>query len=659
MLANLSLKNKLLLTVLPLTILVYLATVLLVYQSSKVSTEALAEVAVDAIVRQQAAEIGAYFDSALYSARTTGELLGRELAEGELVDSRTADQMLETLLHTSPQVSAAWWLPSQGEGRTPVYWLRDGAGILPASSEQRQSLAELVGRDAVGRERVDPPRNLPGLGSARLAIPLLIPIRQNGRVVGSLGLGLDANQLQASVARLRPLGVGLAALTAHDTTLVSHPDPSRIGRKEAETEADFMGEYLQPMIDAVRQGRPLTLRFVSPAMGEEIFMLAVPVAIGDTATPWSFGVALPSAAVLGGVKALAMKLLLLGTAAVLIAAVLILLLGRALARPLNAVVLGVRQLASGEADLRARLPVQGRDELATLAREFNRFIGSMAELVAEIKSTGQTLHETSEALQQESQAAGAGVDAQRDEIGQFAAAMQQMAATVEEVAGNAGLTARATSDGDQAVARGQGTVAALADAITRNAALLEEIFALTEQLEDSSQTIGSVVAVIREIADQTNLLALNAAIESARAGEQGRGFAVVADEVRALARRTHNSTEEVHRSIAAIQERTQTVVGMVEQSRQGSQSNVASARDASEALHRITQMIGEVREMSQQIATATGQQAATSEQLSRSLVTIADSAENASRSAGQVRRRSHDLQSLAGRLNTLVSRFQL
>ncbi|MFZ6049416.1 methyl-accepting chemotaxis protein [Pseudomonas sp. CR3202] len=237
--------------------------------------------------------------------------------------------------------------------------------------------------------------------------------------------------------------------------------------------------------------------------------------------------------------------------------------------------------------------------------------------------------------------------------------MQQMAATVEEVAGNAGLTARATRDGDQAVARGQGTVAALAEAITRNAALLEEIFALTEQLEGSSQTIGSVVAVIREIADQTNLLALNAAIESARAGEQGRGFAVVADEVRALARRTHNSTEEVHRSIAAIQERTQTVVGMVERSRQGSQSNVTSARDASEALHRITQMIGEVREMSQQIATATGQQAATSEQLSRSLVTIADSADNASRSAGQVRRRSHDLQSLAGRLNTLVDRFRL
>jgi len=478
-------------------------------------------------------------------------------------------------------------------------------------------------------------------------------------VAGILGIGLDAKQLQEKVARLRPLGVGLAALTAQDTTLVAHPDPSRVGRKEEETEADFLGEHLQPMIDAVRQGQPLTLRFVSPAMREEVFMLAVPVAIGETATPWSFGVALPSSALLGGVKALALKLLLLGGVAVLLAGGLILLLGKLLTRPLDAAVQAVRQLAAGEADLGARLPVEGRDELATLALELNRFISTLADLVAEIKSTGQTLHQTSESLHQESEAAGAGVDTQRDEIGQLAAAMQQMAATVEEVAGNAGQAAQATSEGDRAVVQGLGTVAALSAGISQNAELLEDIFALAGELEDASQTIGSVVVVIRSIADQTNLLALNAAIESARAGEQGRGFAVVADEVRALALRTHSSTEEVQRSIAMIQERTQIVVGMVERSRLGSQANVASARDANAVLNRITGMIGQMREMSRQIASATGQQAATSEQLSRSLVSIADSAEDASLSAGQVRQRSQDLQVLAGRLNTLVGRFRL
>lgn len=659
MLARLSLKNKLLFTVLPVIILMYMASVLLVYRSSKSLTEELAEVAVQAIAHQQAAEIGGYFDGALYSTRTTAEFLGRELAGGELPDRRIAEQMLEVLLHSSSQMSAAWWQPLQGVDRAPVYWLRDRAGTRLATPEQRDALPGAVGHDAVAAEQVAPPLPLPGLDAASPVIPLLIPVRQDGRVVGILGIGLDAKQLQEKVSRLRPLGVGLAALTAHDTTLVAHPDPSRVGRKEAETEADFLGEHLQAMIDAVRQGQALTLRFVSPAMQEEVFMLAVPVAIGETATPWSFGVALPSAALLGGVKALAFKLLLLGGVAVLLAGGLILLLGKLLTRPLDAVVQAVRQLASGEADLRARLPVEGRDELATLAGELNRFISTLADLVAEIKSTGQNLHQTSESLQRESDAAGAGVDTQRDEIGQLAAAMQQMAATVEEVAGNAGQAAQATSEGDQAVVQGLSTVALLSAGISQNAELLEDIFALAGELEDASQTIGSVVAVIRSIADQTNLLALNAAIESARAGEQGRGFAVVADEVRALALRTHSSTEEVQRSIAMIQERTEIVVGMVERSRLGSQANVASARDANTALNRITGMIGQMREMSQQIASATGQQATTSEQLSRSLVSIADSAEGASHTAGQVRQRSQDLQVLAGRLNTLVGRFRI
>ncbi|RJG13638.1 methyl-accepting chemotaxis protein [Pseudomonas cavernicola] len=659
MLANLSMKNKLLLTILPLTLLVYLSTVLMVYRSSKTSTEALAEVAVEAIVHQQASEITAYFDGALHAARMTTDLLASELVDGQLLDSRRADQMLESLLHKNPQVSAVWWLPQHSVDSGAVLWLRDGTSVQPARVEQRGALLGAVGLDVPERESISSPRLLPSISSSRLVIVLRVPVRLNGRVVGSLGLGLDADQLQQRVAQLRPLGVGLAALTAHDTRLAAHPDPARVGRLEAETEADFLGEHLQTMIDAVRNGEVLTLRFVSPAMGEEVFMLAVPVVIGDTATPWSFGIALPSAALLGGVKTLALKLLLLGSFSMLLLGGMILLLGQALARPLNAVVQAIRQLAVGEADLCSRLPVRGNDELATLANEFNGFLGAMADLVLEIKSTSQSLQSTSEELQQESRASGVVVDAQRDEVGQLAAAMQQMVATVEEVAGNAEQAAQATREGDLAVAQGQATVANLSAAIAEDAKLLEQVTALTEQLDEASQAIGSVVAVIREIADQTNLLALNAAIESARAGEQGRGFAVVADEVRALARRTHSSTEDVCKSISMIQERTRTVVRMVEKSRDTSQVNVASAREASEALHRITRMIGQVREMSQQIATATEQQAATSEELSRSLVTIADSAESASRSAGQVHQRSHDLQSSAGRLNALVGRFKL
>lgn len=657
MLANLSLKNKLLLTILPLTLLVYSLTVLLVYQSSKRATESQAEAAMGAIVQQQASEIEAYFEAPLHSARFVANMLAGQEGDSRLAGAHRVEDLLGSLLQDSAQARVAWWRPSSTVMAPEAYWMRDVQGLHPLPVEQGHALlAQGDGEDG-RREAISSPRQFPPVGAA--VILLRVPVVKDGRLLGTLGIGLDAEQLQARVARIHPLGVGVAALTANDTTLVAHPDPSRVGRKESETEADFLGEHLQAMIDAVRNGQSLTLRFISPAMGEEIFMLAVPVRIGDTATPWSFGAALPSAAVLSGARALALRLLLLGCVAALSMCGMIFWLGKAMARPLDAVVKSIRQLAEGDADLGLRLPVRGRDEPALLSKEVNGFLGSMALLVQEIQRTGQTLQHAAGELQEQSESSGRSVDAQREEVEQLATAMQQVSVSVEEVAAHAERAAQATREGDEMVACGQAIVAGLSASIVEGAGTLERIAELSAQLASAGQEIGSVVAVIRAIAEQTNLLALNAAIESARAGAQGRGFAVVADEVRALAQRTHSSTEEVSQRVQMIQERTRTVVGMLELSRDASRANVASASKAGEALLNITRKIGEIREMSQQIATATGQQAATSEQLSRSLVRIADSAEHTSSSTGQVNRRSQDLRGLAAQLNAMVSRFRL
>jgi methyl-accepting chemotaxis protein len=659
MLSNLSMKNKLLFTVLPLTLLIYLATVLLVYFSSKASTEELAEVAVDAIARQQAGDISNYFDASLYSMRNTAGLFGSEMIDGELPDRRIADQMIESLFSGLPEAAAIWWIPQSNDASASVLWLRSKNGLNPALDDQRQALVDVLMGQVSNREQVIPLVPVSTSSGEQKVIALTIPVSSNGVFAGSLGIGLDSGKLQERVSSLRPLKIGMAALIAHDTTLVAHPDPSRIGMKQADSERDFLGDNLDVVTQAVRKGESITLRFDSPAISEEAFMLITPVTIGNTQTPWSLGLAFPSSALLGGVKALALKLVLLGVLAAAALAVAVMLLGRAIALPLQVVAATVKQLSSGEADLRSRLPVNGNDELGALAREFNTFLSTMADLVFEIKGTSQSLQTTSVQLQEQSRASGQVVDTQRDEVGQLAAAMHEMAVTIEEVAANAGHAARITGEGDEAVALGQSKVSGLVRAINEDASTLERVSTLAAQLDDASQSIGTIVAVISNIANQTNLLALNAAIESARAGEQGRGFAVVADEVRALARRTHTSTQEVCASINLIQERTRTVVDIVQQSRQSSQSNVLSASEASEALDSLSHVISQVRDMSQQIATATEQQATTSDLLSRSLVSIADSADSASSSASEVSRRSDDLESSAVRLNALVNRFKL
>src|SRR5690606_31082931 len=139
----------------------------------------------------------------------------------------------------------------------------------------------------------------------RQVIGLLMPVLAGQQVVGTLGVGLDGVQLQQQVAALRPLDVGGAALMASDNTLVAHPDPGRVGKRQQDTEGDFLGDYFEVVIESVRKGQGMTLRFDSPAMSEEVFMLVTPVAIGADVTPWSLGLALPSSALLGGVKTLA------------------------------------------------------------------------------------------------------------------------------------------------------------------------------------------------------------------------------------------------------------------------------------------------------------------------------------------------------------------
>ena len=211
---------------------------------------------------------------------------------------------------------------------------------------------------------------------------------------------------------------------------------------------------------------------------------------------------------------------------------------------------------------------------------------------------------------------------QQIEIEQAATAMNEMTATVSEVAHNVVNTANAAHKAHKEAGEGMALLNIAIEAISGLANEVEKAAAVIHKLGSVSEEIGNVTTVINGIAEQTNLLALNAAIEASRAGEQGRGFAVVADEVRALAQRTKESTESIQGMIEQLQKYSHNAVVVMEEGLVYAERTVEQAQNADHALKEIVEDIAVINEMSTQIATASEEQSAVAEEINRGIITV-------------------------------------
>ena len=310
-------------------------------------------------------------------------------------------------------------------------------------------------------------------------------------------------------------------------------------------------------------------------------------------------------------------------------------------------------------DLRIRIPVRGEDEVARLSRATNALLDNLEGMIGRVAMVTQQLASAAVQLSATAVEISGGTARLTSRATHTAAAVEEMNATVGQVAQNSGKaaclareTVETAKDGGAVVANTIEGMELLSEAVSSSSTIITE-------LGKSSDQIGVIVGTIEDIADQTNLLALNAAIEAARAGEQGRGFAVVADEVRKLAERTTKATKEISDMIRQIQQDTRGAVDSMQHGKEKVSAGVDLANKTGEALTRIVRMVSESADMIQQIAVASEEQSTATQQIAADIENVAQVTKESAAGANESAKACQDLSQIATELQRLVGNFRV
>ncbi len=323
------------------------------------------------------------------------------------------------------------------------------------------------------------------------------------------------------------------------------------------------------------------------------------------------------------------------------------------------VITAMEGMATGTGQLSHRLDASGKDEIAQLARAFNRFADKIQSVINLVMESSTVLAREAESMSSASQENKEGAERQQREINDIASAVSAMANSVEDVAQSATAAAQATRDASKEAGTGRDIVGHTIASIEGLASDINRAADSIRTLVRESENIDSVLAVINEIADQTNLLALNAAIEAARAGEQGRGFAVVADEVRTLAIRTQEGTVDIKNKINQFRNSAASVAEIMNQGCEKTQDVVQQAAQAGDALQAINESVATIAEMNSTIASATDQQLSMVGEIKQNIASISQIASETADKAIRTSASNRELSLMAMQLRTLVEQFLL
>ena len=279
-----------------------------------------------------------------------------------------------------------------------------------------------------------------------------------------------------------------------------------------------------------------------------------------------------------------------------------------------------QSLANGDTTVSAT--VRTKDELSHAITAFNKMAVNVHNLVESVQNASQIVTQQTQEVEQLANQTGEAVGSQLKDTHNITSAIEELLAAVATVSDNTHEVIQSLTSATQQTHQGKQTLAGARKATDELGEEIQLSVEVINQLSQQSDSINQVLDVIKSIAEQTNLLALNAAIEAARAGEQGRGFAVVADEVRSLAKRTHESTEEIQTTISSLQDGVKNAVNAMTRSEEKAQRSIEESSKLEEALDQITLAVEQISHQNAATEQATQQQQQIASQIDTSLASI-------------------------------------